>query len=54
MWSSLEKLPKSGPVLIFVAPGKQDFYRKFEKAELKTLNVKHYPMLSGMEPAYKK
>jgi predicted nucleic acid-binding protein len=25
-----------------------------EKAELKTLNVKHYPMLSGMEPAYKK
>jgi len=25
-----------------------------EKVELKTLNVKHYPMLSGMEPAYKK
>jgi len=25
-----------------------------EKAELKILNVKHYPMLSGMEPAYKK
>jgi predicted nucleic acid-binding protein len=25
-----------------------------EKAELKTLNVKHYPMFSGLEPAYKK
>ena len=25
-----------------------------EKAELKTLNVRHYPMLSGLEPAYKK
>jgi predicted nucleic acid-binding protein len=23
-----------------------------EQAELKTLNVKHYPMLSGLEPAY--
>lgn len=25
-----------------------------EKAELKTLNVRHYPMLSGLEPAYEK
>ena len=25
-----------------------------EKAELRTLNVKHYPMFSGLEPAYKK
>lgn len=25
-----------------------------EKAELKTLNVKHYPMISGLEPAYNK
>ncbi|MFZ5570598.1 MAG: type II toxin-antitoxin system VapC family toxin [Thermodesulfobacteriota bacterium] len=25
-----------------------------EKAELKTLNLKHYPMLNGIEPAYKK
>jgi predicted nucleic acid-binding protein len=25
-----------------------------ENAELKTLNVKHYPMLSGLKPAYKK
>ncbi|MBN1548505.1 MAG: type II toxin-antitoxin system VapC family toxin [Syntrophaceae bacterium] len=25
-----------------------------ETAELKTLNVKHYPMLSGLVPAYKK
>jgi predicted nucleic acid-binding protein len=25
-----------------------------EKAELKTLNVKHYPMLGGLEAAYKK
>jgi predicted nucleic acid-binding protein len=24
-----------------------------EKAELKTLNVKHYPMISGLKPAYK-
>jgi hypothetical protein len=23
-----------------------------EEAELKTLNVKHYPMFSGLEPAY--
>jgi len=27
---------------------------KAEKARLKTLNVKHYPMISGIEPAYKK
>jgi len=25
-----------------------------ENAELKTLNVKHYPMISGLNPAYKK
>jgi len=25
-----------------------------EKAELKTLNVKHYPMLKALKPAYKK
>lgn len=25
-----------------------------EKADLKTLNVKHYPMISLLEPAYKK
>ena len=25
-----------------------------EDAELKTLNVKHYPMLKGIEPAYRK
>jgi predicted nucleic acid-binding protein len=25
-----------------------------EKAELKTLNVKHYPMVKGLKPAYKK
>jgi predicted nucleic acid-binding protein len=25
-----------------------------EKADLKTLNVKHYPMISGLNPAYKK
>jgi aralkylamine N-acetyltransferase len=29
MKSLLEKLPQSGPVLIFVTPGKQDFYRNF-------------------------
>jgi predicted nucleic acid-binding protein len=23
-----------------------------EKAELKTLNVKHYPMIKGLKPAY--
>lgn len=27
---------------------------KVEKAELKTLNVKHYPMFSGLKPTYKK
>ena len=27
---------------------------KAENAELKTLNVKHYPMLKGLKPAYKK
>lgn len=25
-----------------------------ENAELKTLNIKHYPMLKGIKPAYKK
>lgn len=25
-----------------------------ENAELKTLNVKHYPMVKGLQPAYKK
>jgi hypothetical protein len=25
-----------------------------EKAELKTLNIKHYPMIRGLSPAYKK
>lgn len=25
-----------------------------EKAELKTLNVKHYPMIRGLKPVYKK
>ena len=25
-----------------------------EKAELKTLNIKHYPMVKGLKPAYKK
>ncbi len=25
-----------------------------ENAELKTLNTKHYPMLKGLKPAYKK
>jgi aralkylamine N-acetyltransferase len=36
MKSLLEKLPKSGPVLIFVTPGKQDFYRNFGFGNLKT------------------
>ena len=27
---------------------------KAENAELKTLNTKHYPMLKGLRPAYKK
>ena len=25
-----------------------------ENAELKTLNIKHYPMINGLKPAYKK
>lgn len=25
-----------------------------EDADLKTLNVKHYPMIAGLKPAYKK
>jgi aralkylamine N-acetyltransferase len=32
----LEKLPNNSTVLIFVAPGKQDFYRKFGFGNLKT------------------
>jgi aralkylamine N-acetyltransferase len=36
MKALLEKLPKSGTVLIFVAPGKQDFYRKLGFGSLKT------------------
>jgi len=36
MEALLEKLPKSASVLIFVAPGKQDFYRKFGFGNLKT------------------
>jgi hypothetical protein len=36
MEALFEKLPKSGNVLIFVAPGKQDFYRKFGFGNLKT------------------
>jgi predicted N-acetyltransferase YhbS len=36
MKAILEKLPKGGPVLIFVAPGKQDFYRKIGFSNLKT------------------
>lgn len=36
MKALLEKLPKSGPVLIFAAPGKQDFYRKLGFGNLKT------------------
>ncbi len=32
----IEKLPKKSTVLIFVAPGKQDFYRKFGFGNLKT------------------
>ncbi|MFN2267489.1 MAG: type II toxin-antitoxin system VapC family toxin [Desulfonatronovibrio sp.] len=27
---------------------------KIKNAKLKTLNVKHYPMISGLKPAYKK
>lgn len=36
MEALLDKIPKSGPVLIYVAPGKQDFYRKFGFGNLKT------------------
>ncbi|WP_054029601.1 GNAT family N-acetyltransferase [Desulfatitalea tepidiphila] len=36
MEALLSKLPKGGPVLIYVAPGKQDFYRKFGFGNLKT------------------
>jgi predicted N-acetyltransferase YhbS len=36
MEALLEKLPKSAPVLIFVAPGKQAFYHKFGFGNLKT------------------
>ena len=36
MEALLEKLPKSGPILIFVAPGKQNFYRKLSFGNLKT------------------
>ena len=36
MESLIEKLPKSGPVLMYVAPGKQGFYRKFGFGNLKT------------------
>jgi predicted N-acetyltransferase YhbS len=36
MQALLEKLPKSAPVLVFVAPGKQDFYHKLGFGNLKT------------------
>lgn len=36
MESLLEQLPKGGTVLIFAAPGKQGFYRKFGFGRLKT------------------
>jgi ribosomal protein S18 acetylase RimI-like enzyme len=36
MEALLDKLPKSGPILVFVAPGKQEFYRKFGFGNLKT------------------
>lgn len=36
MTALLEKLPKESTVLIFVAPGKQGFYRKFGFGNLKT------------------
>jgi ribosomal protein S18 acetylase RimI-like enzyme len=36
MEALLEKLPKSATVLIFVAPGKQGFYRRFGFGNLKT------------------
>ncbi|MDO9262812.1 MAG: PIN domain-containing protein [Desulfosalsimonadaceae bacterium] len=27
---------------------------QFEKASLKTLNIRHYPMIKGLKPAYSK
>lgn len=36
MEALLEKLPKNAPVLIFVSPGKQGFYRRFGFGNLKT------------------
>jgi GNAT superfamily N-acetyltransferase len=36
MTALLEKLPPNGPVLIYAAPGKQDFYRQFGFRALKT------------------
>jgi len=36
MEALLKKLPENAPVLIFVAPGKQDFYRKLGFGNLKT------------------
>ena len=36
MVSLLAKLPKSGPVLIYVEPGKQKFYQKFGFGNLRT------------------
>ncbi|MBI4962135.1 MAG: GNAT family N-acetyltransferase [Desulfomonile tiedjei] len=36
MEALLEKLSKNAPVLIYAAPGKQDFYRKFGFGNLKT------------------
>jgi len=36
MSALLERLPRSGPVLIYAAPGKQDFYRRFGFRTLKT------------------
>ncbi len=36
MVALLEKLPRSAPVLIYAAPGKQEFYRKLGFGKLKT------------------
>jgi hypothetical protein len=36
MEALLAKLPQSGPVLIYAAPGKQNFYRQFGFGVLKT------------------
>ncbi len=36
MQALLSRLPKNAPVLIFVAPGKQEFYRKLGFGGLKT------------------